>query len=684
MQNLLSELTALLSTDDRLVADGKLMKNKVVELALNLDPLLLRLLLKQPTLRRHFFVEVGQVQVFDKVKFQRFVSNKSFLPDSFTAFKNKIGLTVGDEYLTDSKEVVLAWPYKDCVLEGGQDRAEARRKEIFWNETLAPDQIDRLLAPKALVNVRRYAKTGEVPVDTFTTADNSITLTNLITELQEDFSEDKLISVNSKEESEQKQIAVNNLESNGYRAVFAVDKLNEGWDVLNLFDIVRLYDTRDSKAGKIGKTTMSEAQLIGRGARYCPFQLSPDQPLYGRKFDADLDHEVRVCEELYYHSAYNPKYIQELNTALQEIGMKAKDTREQRVRLKDDFKKTALYKGGFIFLNERVKYNREDIDGLDSSVVNQVHQVVLRTGYSKTVTVFDDAGPDRGVERTRQDYMLASFGVAVLRKAVQRIEFYEFSNLRKFLPRLDSIHEFLTSDKYLGRVKVEVSGLPNEIAKLTPDQKLDVAIQVLEVVAEFVASDKVEFKGSVQFKPAMVNAVFTDKTLNFMLDGGEDKEFGRSMLDASQTAYHLDLSTRAWFAFDDCFGTSEEKLLIQYIDKRYNDLKKVYAEAYLVRNEKHFKLFAFADGRPLEPDFVLFLVGKTKTDTMHYQVFIEPKGQHLLRADAWKEEFLACIKDQGQVEQLIENRQYVVWGLPFFNFGERMPEFEAGLNELLS
>lgn len=335
-------------------------------------------------------------------------------------------------------------------------------------------------------------------------------------------------------------------------------------------------------------------------------------------------------------------------------------------------------------MNERVKYNREDIDGLDSSVVNQVHQVALRTGYSKTVTVFDDAGPDRGVERTRQDYMLASFGVAVLRKAVQRIEFYEFANLRKFLPHLDSIHEFLTSDKYLGRVKVEVSGLPNEVASLTPDQKLDVAIQVLEAVAEFVASGNVEFKGSVQFKPAMVKAVFTDKTLNFMLDGGEDKEFGRSMLDASQTAYHLDLSTRAWFAFDDCFGTSEEKLLIQYIDKRYNDLKKVYAEAYLVRNEKHFKLFAFADGRPLEPDFVLFLVGKTKTDTMHYQVFIEPKGQHLLRADAWKEEFLASIKGQGQVEQLIENRQYVVWGLPFFNFGERMPEFEAGLNELLS
>ncbi|EOZ4909940.1 DEAD/DEAH box helicase family protein, partial [Enterobacter hormaechei] len=130
---------------------------------------------------------------------------------------------------------------------------------------------------------------------------NNISLENLIIELKEDFSEEKLISVNSKEDSVAKQLAVNSLETNEYRSVFAVDKLNEGWDVLNLFDIVRLYDTRDSKGGKIGKTTMSEAQLIGRGARYCPFQTADDEPLYRRKFDSDLDHEMRICEELYYH-----------------------------------------------------------------------------------------------------------------------------------------------------------------------------------------------------------------------------------------------------------------------------------------------------------------------------------------------------------------------------------------------
>lgn len=156
MQNLLQELTELLSSDDRLVSEGRLMKNKVVELALNLDPLLIRYLLQSESMKSHFFSEVEKILVFDKIKFQRFVSNKKFLPDSFTAFKNKIGFSNGEDFIADSNEVVLAWPYKDCVLEGGQDGDDARRNEVFWNETLAPDQIDRLLSPKALVKFKKF------------------------------------------------------------------------------------------------------------------------------------------------------------------------------------------------------------------------------------------------------------------------------------------------------------------------------------------------------------------------------------------------------------------------------------------------------------------------------------------------------------------------------------------------
>lgn len=162
MQNLLKDMTELLSEDERLVSEGKILKNKVIELALNMDAGLIKLLLKNESIKRHFFAEIGGVLVFDKIKFQKFVSNKQFLPDSYTAFKNKIGLVNEDgDYLSESREVVLAWPYKNCVLEGGQTKEDQKREEIFWNETLAPDEIDRLLAPKVSTNFKRYDKNGE-------------------------------------------------------------------------------------------------------------------------------------------------------------------------------------------------------------------------------------------------------------------------------------------------------------------------------------------------------------------------------------------------------------------------------------------------------------------------------------------------------------------------------------------
>ena len=145
-------------------ADGVLIKNAIVEDALAMRPQLLQLLLGNDSddpLRRNFFAEVAGVQVFDKVRFQRFVMNKRFLADSYTAFKNKIGLTTDDEhFLADSHEVVLTWPYKDCVLEGGQTKDDARRRETFWSEILAPDQITQLTAPKALTNFKRYSSDG--------------------------------------------------------------------------------------------------------------------------------------------------------------------------------------------------------------------------------------------------------------------------------------------------------------------------------------------------------------------------------------------------------------------------------------------------------------------------------------------------------------------------------------------
>ena len=156
-------------------ADGQLLKNSIVEAALSLQPKLIKLLLASEELTSRFFTEVDGVKVFDKVKFQRFVMNKSFLADSYTAYKNKIGLTDEDgRFLSESREVVLSWPYKDCMLEGGQTKEEAKRDEIFWSEILAPDAINRLTEPKAFTGFKRYEKDGEHHVEHLLPTDNLI------------------------------------------------------------------------------------------------------------------------------------------------------------------------------------------------------------------------------------------------------------------------------------------------------------------------------------------------------------------------------------------------------------------------------------------------------------------------------------------------------------------------------
>jgi adenine-specific DNA-methyltransferase len=157
MQNLLVDLTELLQSDQSFISDGAILKNAVIEAALNMDPSLLELLMQSPKIKAHFFTEVSGALIFDKVKFQGFVLNKAFLPDSYTAFKNRIGLADGrGDYLSQAREVVLAWPYKDCVLEGGMTKADQGRNEVFWNTTLAPDDITRLLEPKVLTSWERW------------------------------------------------------------------------------------------------------------------------------------------------------------------------------------------------------------------------------------------------------------------------------------------------------------------------------------------------------------------------------------------------------------------------------------------------------------------------------------------------------------------------------------------------
>ncbi len=224
----------------------------------------------------------------------------------------------------------------------------------------------------------------------------NITFENLIKELQEDFSEEKIMLLDSENIDDEKQLKLNSLENrnNEIRAIFAVNMLNEGWDVLNLFDIVRLYDTRDGRWDrrmdkyKPGPTTMGEAQLIGRGARYFPFQLNELQDKYKRKYDDDFENEMRIIEILHYHSAHNPRYIDEIKSALTEIGILAEKYEQRTLFFKESVKKR--WKNDYVFVNERILNPRTDIKGLKDAKIKESYNYETKTGEIEEKVILDE------------------------------------------------------------------------------------------------------------------------------------------------------------------------------------------------------------------------------------------------------------------------------------------------------
>ena len=175
MEKYADKLKELLMTEPTFTVEDKVNKNYVASLARQYDKKLLELLSKDKELSEFFFSDINGSKIFKKDVFLSFINNKEFLPDSYTIFKSRIGLGVdADNYLSEDSRVVLNWPYKDCVLEGGQDREDQKRNEVFFNEILAPDQINTILEDKVFTNWKRYDKDGERDLDELKPEDNLI------------------------------------------------------------------------------------------------------------------------------------------------------------------------------------------------------------------------------------------------------------------------------------------------------------------------------------------------------------------------------------------------------------------------------------------------------------------------------------------------------------------------------
>src|SRR3989339_1160405 len=349
-----------------------------------------------------------------------------------------------------------------------------------------------------------------------------VSMTDLVAEIKSDFSSEKCLTVDEDKDLEQKQILLNSLEdqNNEIRAIFATEKLNEGWDVLNLFDIVRLYNSRDADNNRPGRTTVQEAQLIGRGARYYPFTLGEFTDAYRRKFDTDTQNELRILEQLYYHSVTNPRYIQELESVLVREGIMPSRTVQKEIKIKSDFKNSDFWKKGYIFLNSREVNLGKDVFALsdakaefDHNAEINIFQLPTREAIEKDLFV---AGAGAGIKAKIEirDYKIVDLGIHIVRTALAKIPAGRFDELKKIFGNIESAKDFISNEKYLGGIKIKVKGTIEQVENLLQIEKLDIAGFVINKVLEIAGKEKKEYYGTKEFKAHLIQKIFkNDKVL---------------------------------------------------------------------------------------------------------------------------------------------------------------------------
>lgn len=542
------------------------------------------------------------------------------------------------------------------------------------NKTLFHKIIDELSATD-VINIRKTSGV-EVVQKAFRFFDaKRLPESELVERIKENFAEENCISANNEDEKELNQIRLNTLEDkdNPLRAVFAVQKLNEGWDVLNLFDIVRLYETRDSRNNRPGKTTISEAQLIGRGARYFPFNLADHEDPFVRKFDNDVDNDLKVLEELYYHARDDSHYISELKRALEGTGIYEDDDATDLVNLalKKEFKKTPFYKTGKVVFNKKIYPEKHRMiratckTFADLKVVRGGFEYDLTSGDGIAEGAFDVlVAQSQTTGRTAKIINLNSIQPHVVKYALSLNPFYRFDNLNKCFA-VNSISEFMQNKKYLGGLNVTFFGTHKEVEKITNRDCFLAVRKLFDDIESEIKKDTPEFKVSEPIAE-YVHKVFKDKKVRVPKtdSGGQKKIVGHAK----------------WYAYNDNYGTSEERYFVKMFAGYFDQIDKKYNDVYLVRNEREVKI-TNKEGQTFQPDFLLFC-RPIQGDNLTYQIFIEPKGEIYVLPDKWKENFLLEIQSKKPFVK-IDSGKYQILGLPFYTKAHQS-KFEDAFVELLN
>jgi type III restriction enzyme len=563
---------------------------------------------------------------------------------------NQYRQDVASKYGIQLKPVILFKAQK--TIEQSEEN-----KEFFHN------LIDNL-SKKDIEEVKKKTDIKEIK-KAFEFYDKEKITTDLIVQkLKINFAKNKCISMNDDKSLEENQILINTLEKsdNQIRAIFTVQKLNEGWDVLNLFDIVRLYEGQasgGSTKGGISPSTISEAQLIGRGARYFPFKFD-DKEKFLRKFDEDLSNELRIIEELHFHSWNESRYISELKNALVQEGIMDDKTIEKELKLKEEFKKTGFFKNGEIFLNKRIANDYSYISSFsDLGAKEKDFRYEILTYKGKVTEALTDEKYDNlYIAKESQTIQVKNIDKHIFKNALSKKEFFKFENIKKYFPEVKSINDFIESSDFLADIKINFTGSVEDLYSITNENKFKAVVAILDEIEEKLKNNMVDYRGSKEFFSSKINEVFYNKVIK--IEAGSERENGQDSF----------VREKDWYAFNANYGTSEEKACVEFIDRLIKEeFKSKYKEIFLLRNELHFVISNFSDGKAFAPDFVLFMKGKDGKEVT-YQIFIEPKGKFLEKTDEWKEKLLIEIKEMFESKGLtrfIETKKYKVIGVPFFN-----------------
>lgn len=470
----------------------------------------------------------------------------------------------------------------------------------------------------------------------------------LINLIQNGFKDEFLLDVNSEKDGENHQILLNSLEDkeNFIRAIFAVDKLNEGWDVLNLFDIVRL-----DSGEKTSVVTTKEAQLIGRGARYFPF----GENKFKRKFDSDLQNPLSIIERLSYHTTNDVEYIANLNRSMQESGLFV-ELEEKQIILNPTKKANEITSKFDIFYlsNERYKKGFKTLfdDEQKESVEQKIRSINIGLFSDEIIDkdIFDKENSQTQATFKNSKKLKDNINFAIFQKAFNKtgLKFDEISANFGVKSRFQFYQYFSNLDFLFDKKQI-----------FNAKNSLNICEFILKNLQNLISQKQNEYEVS-DFKVKKLDKLAFKK---------------RTILTQSEKI----TDAREWMYYDKYFFDSkpEKNAFVEFIEARKMKIDAIFKEWIIFRNDG-FKEFKIYDNRIIngkksptygvgfEPDFIFFGIKKDENDKnfLTNEFIFEPKGEHLsgkngqIGIDEWKEKLLEIIsKDYKNVK---------VVGFPFF------------------